>query len=420
LLQRAQPQLPGVTTVTQPSLPATEACEIFTPAFLADPYPTYHMMRSTRPVHHNAKDGKWYLTRHADVAAALRNPQISSAGVGQLSQRFPQPGLQKAFDSMSQSMIHCDPPAHTRLRGLVSKAFTPHAVEAMAGRIQGLVDDLLDQAARRGRMDIISDLAQPLPITVIDAMLGVPVEDQHRFRTWSDEMARTAGASSPEVFASAGRARAELAEYLGQLVAERRKEPREDLLTALVQASEQGDRLSDAELYSNATLLLVAGHETTTNLIGNGIWSLLRHPDQLQKLLENPSLLESAIEECLRYESPVQFPITPRVALHELQIGEVTVPKGSFLALLLGAANRDPAVFPHPDRFDVTRSPNHHLAFGAGPHFCLGAPLARLEARIAIRTLLQRFPRMGLADSAIEFKGYAHLRALKSLPVVLQ
>jgi pimeloyl-[acyl-carrier protein] synthase len=398
---------------------ATDAVQLFTPAMLADPYPTYRHLHSTHPVYHHAADGKWYLSRHADVAAALRNPLLSSAGVEQLRQRFPQPAMREICESMTHSMAHSDGQTHTRLRGLVSKAFTPPAVEAMAPRIQAIADELLDAVAGRGRIDVMRDLAIPLPVIVIAEMLGVPAAEREQFKKWSDEMAAIAGSSKPETIAASLRARKEVAAYFAGVVAERRKQPRADLLSALALAEEAGDRLSDAELYSNATLLLIAGNETTTNLIGNGTLALLQHPDQLAKLIQAPALMASAVEELLRYESPVQFLITPRVTLAELLVGNVAIPKGSQVVLMLGAANRDPAEFPEPDLLDITRTPNHHLAFGAGPHFCLGAPLARLEVRITLGTLLRRFPRLRRAEGPVEFVGYAQFRGLKALPVVL-
>jgi cytochrome P450 len=403
----------------QPSGPSSEAFPLFGPAMLADPYPTYHRLRSTHPIYHHAADGKWYLTRHADVATALRSPALSCAGTDQLRQRFPQPALQEAFDSMARSMAHTDPPAHTRLRGLVSKAFTPHAIEAMTNRIQEIVDRLLDAAAARGRMDVVHDLAVPLPLTVITEMLGVPAADVDRLKAWTATMAHIAGGPSAEAFMTAAQARREVIAYFSEIVVRRRRQPQNDLLSALVRAEEVDDRLTEAELYSNAILLLVAGNATTTSLIGTGTLALLRHPDQRRRLSEDPSLLESAGEEFLRYESPIQFEVTPRLARDDLHLGDVTIPRGAFVALLLGAANRDPAQFPEPDHLDITRTPNHHLAFGAGPHFCLGAPLARLEARIAFGTLLRQFPNLRLDDSPAEFLPYLHMRSLKTLPVLL-
>ncbi|MBY0525099.1 MAG: cytochrome P450 [Gemmataceae bacterium] len=398
--------------------PGSESIALFGPDMLDDPYPTYHRMRSTHPIYH-AADGKWYLTRYADVAAALRSPALSCAGTDQLRRAFPQPELQDAFDGMARGMMHTDPPAHTRLRGLVSKAFTPHAVEAMTGRIQSIVDRLLDNVVSRGRMDVVQDLAQPLPLLVIGDMLGIPPEDRERVKAWIEAMTRLGDVPSVETFMAAAATRREVVAYLVDLVAQRRQQPREDLLSALAQAEDMQDRLTDAELYSNAILLLVAGNATTSSLIGTGTLSLLQHPEQKQKLSDTPALMESAVEEFLRFESPLQLALTPRLAQEDLCLGETTVPRGAFVALLFGAANRDPAQFPDPDRLDITRSPNHHLAFGAGSHFCLGAPLARLEARIVFNTLLRRFPKLRREAGPVEFVRYPSMRALKTLPVLL-
>lgn len=405
-------------TVDQPIHPRGEGTRLFDAAMLADPYPVYRELRSTRPVYHYPADGKWYLSRYADVDAALRSPLMSSAGIDRLRQQYSHPALQPALDSMALSMVHTDAPVHTRLRGLVSKAFTPHTVAAMAARIQAIVDRLLDAVAPAGRMDVIHDLAYPLPVIVIAEMLGLPVEDRERLKRLCDEMTAPAGGPSGEALLASARARAELMAYFAEVVAQRRVQPRDDLLSGLTQATELGDRLSDAELYSNAVLLLHAGNENTTNLIGNGALALLRHPDQLQKLLATPQLIESAVEEFLRYDSPFQFEHTPRLTREDVRFGDVTVPRGAAVVLLLGAANRDPDQFPEPDRLDLTRAPNHHLAFGAGPHFCLGAALARLEARIALGSLLQRFPGFRLGTDPVEPHRYFFMRGLKTLPVI--
>jgi len=385
----------------------------------ADPYPTYQQLRQSHPVYHNPEDGRWYLSRHADVMAALRNPLLSSAGIEQHRQKYPQPIVQRALDSMALSMVHRDGPGHARLRSLVSKAFTPHAVEAMAGRIQEIVDQLLDAAAPHGRMDIIHDLAYPLPVVIIAEMLGLPTADRERIKQWADDMTAPSGGPSPQTLMTSARARSELVAYLAEIVAERRKQPRHDLLTALIQAKEVGDCLTDAELYSNVVLLVHAGNENTTNLMGNGMFALLRDADQLEKLIAAPELMESAVEEFLRYDAPMQFEMTPRVAREDVRFGDVTVPCGAGVVPLFGAANRDPDQFPDPDRLDIARSPNHHVTFGAGPHFCLGAPLARLEARIAVGSLLKRFPKVRLGPDPAESWGYFSMRALKSLPVLL-
>ena len=300
-------------------------------------------------------------------------------------------------------MINNDPPTHTRLRGLVNKAFTPRTVETMTANIQQLVDQFLDAVQPAGRMDVIHDLAYPLPVTVIAQMLGVPAADMALFKKWSDELAVSAsGIPTFEELQTALRSRRELITYFRQVLAQRRAHPENDLLSALAEAEEAGDRLSEAELLSNAVLLLVAGNETTTNLIGNGLKALLENPEQLRKLRENPALIDSAVEELLRFDGPVQF--TGRVALETLTLRDKTIRAGDGIQFFIGAANHDPEQFTDPDRLDVTRKDNRHVAFGAGPHFCLGAPLARLEARLAFAALLKRLPALRLQGTPLEYR----------------
>jgi cytochrome P450 len=319
-------------------------------------------------------------------------------------------------------MIHMDPPDHTRLRGLVNKAFTPKTVEAMAGHIQEIINSLLDAVRSHGRMDLIEDFAYPLPVTVIAEMLGVPAEDRARFKHWSDEVSVVLGgdvaALSETALRRATTAREELADYFKDIVRQRRKNPGTDLISALTQAEEEGGKLSEDELYSTVVLLLVAGNETTTNLIGNGMLALLRHPDEMRKVWDSPSRVPTAVEEMLRFDSPVQ--LTTRMAKTDLEIQGTKIQKGDWLYLVVGAANRDPAQFPDPDRFDVTRTENKHIAFGAGAHFCLGAPLARLEAQIAVRALRDHFPTLRVGEETIEYRNNFNLRGLKSLPVIFE
>ncbi len=312
-------------------------------------------------------------------------------------------------------MLVADPPDHTRLRTLVQKAFTPRMVERLRPRIETLVEEALNAAGERGGMDLVADLAYPLPVTVIAELLGVPVEDRAAFRRWSDALV---GALDP--VAPANRrgavlaARDALHAYLRQVIAERRADPRDDLISRLVEAEEQGDRLSGPELLAMGVLLLVAGHETTVNLISNGVNALLNHPDQLARLHREPELIEPAVEELLRYDSPVQ--LTGRVALEALELGGQRVEPGQMVTLMLGAANRDPRVFADPGRLDLGRDPNPHLAFGRGIHFCLGAPLARLEGQIAIGALIRRFPGLRLAGVP-ERRPTVTLRGFVSLPL---
>jgi cytochrome P450 len=316
-------------------------------------------------------------------------------------------------------MINCDASKHNRLRLLVSKAFTARAVEALAGHVRRLVDGFIEAVEPRRHMDVIADLAYPLPVTVIAEMLGVPAEDRDRFKNWSDELAVIANgnltALGPDDYRRIAKNYAELAGYLTEVVACRRRESRDDLLTALARAEEAGDRLRTDELYANAILILVAGHETTTNLIGNGVLALLRNPDQLRRLHDDPSLVPSAVEELLRYDSPVQF--TTRLLKEGLTVGGKELRAGQTMLLVLGSANRDPGQFADPDRLDVGRADNRHLSFGLGAHFCLGAQLARLEGRVVLEALLRRLPGLRLDGADLEYRAHFNLRGLKALPV---
>jgi len=384
----------------------------FLPEFIENPFPVYHRLRSEDPVHESPM-GFWVLTRYDDVAGMLRDARFGRKGFDTLLQaRFGEAG----FDL---SMLFRDPPDHTRLRALVSKAFTPRVVEEMRGRIQEIVDALLDRAQDVGRMDVIADLAYPLPLIVICEMLGVPTENRDLFRRWSVDIARSLDAialpTEPEVIERGTAARRALADYFRGLIAERRRRPKADLLSDLIAAEEQGDKLTEGELMATVLLLFVAGHETTVNLIGNGMLALLRHPVELRALRADPGLIGSAVEELLRYDGPVQR--TGRMPNTDVALGGRTIPKGALVLGLIGAANRDPAHFPDPDRLDITRGDNRHLAFGWGIHFCLGAPLARLEAQIAILALVRRLPRLALATARLEWRRASTLRGLTALPV---
>jgi hypothetical protein len=394
-------------------MPTTEPVQFnpLLPAVIEDPYPLYQRLRAEDPVHQNPA-GMWVLSRYDDVALALRDPRFGRRGFQELiALRFVGPGL-------GRSMLLQDPPDHTRLRALVSRAFTSRAIEGLRGQIERMVNGLLDAAMDRREMDLITDLAYPLPVGVISEMVGVPVGDQDRVRQWSDDLVRSFDAivfPEPEVIARANAAGAALGAYFQDLVAERRRAPRTDLLSALIAVEEAGDRLSTEELLATSILLFLAGHETTANLIGNGVLALLRHPGELARLRSHPELLESAIEELLRFDSPVQA--TGRVATEDVELGGQSIGKGALLLTVIGAANRDPDVFADPDRLDVAREDNRHLSFGFGTHFCLGASLARLEAEIAFRALLERFPKLELASDTVVYRPNPFLRGLEALPV---
>ena len=392
----------------------------FLPEFNADPYPFYQRLRAEDPVH-RSRLGFWVLTRYDDVVTALRDPRFGKSGYQALLQaRFgtDREGAGGGGD-FATSMLFRDPPDHTRLRALVSKAFTPRVVEAMRPHIQQIVDDLLDAVRDAKTMDVIEDLAYPLPVTVICEMLGVPVGDHDGFRQWSLDIARSLDAiatpTDPAIVERGNAARRALTGYFRSLVAERRARPSQVLLSTLIAVEEAGDRLTEQELLATCVLLLVAGHETTVSLIGNGLLALLRHPHAMNALRADPSLIGSAVEELLRYDGPVQR--VGRIANVAVELGGHTIPAGDLVLSLIGAANRDPAHFPEPDRLDLRRAENRHLAFGLGIHFCLGAPLARVEGQIAFNALLRRLPGLTLRTAVPQWRESATLRGLRSLPV---
>jgi cytochrome P450 len=389
----------------------------FGPEMLADPYPFYHLLRSKNPVLWMPQLDAWLITSYEFVSQALRNPQFSSDRFPRARQRMAARGLKYPLNDRVRSMIHTDAPDHTRLRGLVNKAFTPQVVAAMEPHIQSIVDELLDSIPRNGAMDLIEQIAYPLPVTVIAELLGLPTRDREQLKQWSDEislfLSGDVGGLTQELWDRVVKARRDLADYLLKIVNERRAGPGDDLLSALTQAEENGVRLSDDELLSTAILLLVAGNETTTNLIGNGMFALLRHPEQQQRIWNDETSIGGAVEEMLRFDSPVQ--LTNRLAKTDVDIGGVTIKRGQVMYLILGAANRDPAQFDNPDTFDVTRANNKHLAFAAGPHFCVGAPLARLEGQVVLRTLRERYPNLRLGPGRPAYRENFNLRGLKTL-----
>ncbi|MGV3721460.1 MAG: cytochrome P450 [Actinomycetota bacterium] len=398
---------------------------VFTARLLENPYPCYHRIRAETPAYLDARSGERLVTRYRDVSAILKHPQFSSRGV--VDYGIPVPkfflGLMRPVRALlANQMLFSDPPDHTRLRGLANRAFTPRVVQTMQPRIQQIADELLDRAERRGSLDVVQDYAVWLPLLVVAELLGVPTKDRKRFKTWSDDLALFVGGSTlplPLILARAGRGVFHLRQYFRGLVRKRRSGPAvDDLLGALLIAEERGDSLTEDELLANAILLLAAGHETTANLIGNGTLALLRHPDQLALLRSEPELMDSAVTELLRYDSPVQW--SARRALEDVDIGGFHVPARTSITLGLGAANRDPAQFPEPDRLDLRRGATSHLAFGSGIHFCLGAALARLEGQIALGTLLARYPDLRLTDTRPQWQKNFTLRGMKSLRVAVR
>jgi cytochrome P450 len=389
------------------------------PDFIRNPYPHYERMRTTDPVHLTPL-GVFVASRHAEASLVVRDKRFGKEHAERAIRRYgPKIMEEPAFRSLGLMMLQQDPPDHTRLRGLVVKAFTARRVEDMRPRIQQIVDEALDRIIPQGKMDLIEDFAFRLPVTVICDMLGIPEEHREVFYT----RARTGGRIldpvplSPEEIKQANEGTIMSEMYFRQLFELRRKSPGDDLITQLVQAEEEGSKLSNEELTANIILLFGAGHETTVNLIGNGLLALYRNPDQLALLRARPELITNAIEEFLRYDSSVQ--LTGRVALEDIEdLGGKRIPKGETVLCLLGSANHDPAVYPdHPERLDITRPNVRPLSFGGGIHFCLGAQLARIEAEIAISTLLRRLPDLRLDDAVNpEWRPTFVLRGLKRLP----
>jgi cytochrome P450 len=407
---------------TEPAQPPL-AFNPFDPAFRVNPYPTYRRLHEDPPTE-AGPFGLKMLVKYADCASMLRHP--SAGNDPRKTPGFADVIRQQGLDpdeemQRSRPFLSMDPPDHTRLRGIVNKAFTPRVVEDLRPRIKQIVDDLLDASQQKGSMDIIEDVAYPLPVNVICEMMGVPPEDNVTFRAWSAEVARSLDPEDvipPDVREKRQQVFEQFRDYFARLIEQKRANPGDDLLTALIQAEEAGDRLTHEELISTCILLLIAGHETTVNLVGNGMLALLRHPDQLALLRDDPSLIKTAIEELLRFDPPVQF--TSRIALEEVTLdGGAHLDQYQQAVILLAAANRDPEQFPDPDTLDITREDNRHLAFGYGIHFCLGAPLARVEGQIAIGEMVRRFPKMRLAIEQPPYKEQITLRGLAALPVEL-
>jgi pimeloyl-[acyl-carrier protein] synthase len=409
-----------------PDLPTTPpgpaaAIDMRSPAFRDDPHP---LMRSVREAGRVSRDvvGIWLLCHHADVSSGLRSTRLSREPWRSPVYRQLRPFV---ADSMlertaEQWMLFNDPPKHTRLRRLVNGAFKPPVIAALRERIVAVADELLDALPRDGTFDLMAGFAQQLPVRVICDVLGLPAQDFAKTKLWSDALALIVEPVVRREQRLAGaRAADEMVEYLrGHIAARRAGPPRDDLFGLLVSAQEGEGSLSEDELLGNLILLFVAGHETTTNLIGNGMLTLLRHPQQLLRLRADPSLAGGAVEEALRYEGSVNM--VSRVTVEPFAVGEVLIPPGEVLFYMLGPANRDPVVFEDPERFDIGRQANPHLAFGAGIHFCLGAPLARLEGEIAFTRLLARYPRLALADAAPHWRPLINLRGLESLNLAIQ
>lgn len=427
-----------------------------TTQFLADPYAFYAGLRGRGALHFFPDRGVWWAISHAGTVQVLTDRRfVKHRDAGELPEGRPGavaiaagtadsapklaagtegvgPGLPagtqpegrpdgptlaiRGLGALPDSMLFLDPPDHTRLRALVNKAFTPTVVERLEPRIRALTNALLDDMAAGPDADLVADFAFPLPAAVIAELMGVPLSDRAQFREWSEAIALSLDVTQPAaVHERGGAATRELATYFADLLRERRRSPRPDLLSGLLAVEEQGDRLQAGELLAMCILLLVAGHETTKNLIANGTWTLLHHREATAALSACPERFPSAVEELLRFESPVQR--TARVTSAEVTIAGITLPPGAFVVAVLGAANRDPAVFTDPERLDLLRSENPHVAFGRGIHFCLGAPLARLEGRVALETLWARFPQLEARSPTPDWSDNTLIRGLRSLPV---
>jgi cytochrome P450 len=383
-----------------------ELASLADPAVIADPYPLLARFRDASPFT-EFNGALVVFGRYEECSRILRDPRASSERGRSL---LTPPELRDR--EQARSFLSLDPPDHTRLRRLVAKAFTPRVVATLEPRITQLADDLLTAAAAGSELELVGQLAYPLPVRIISELIGVPPEDHARFAGWSASLAHSVqpsfGAADAAELAAAEQASAEFAEYFTELIATRRSSPADDLLTKLIRAEDAGDRLTTGELIATCVLLLVAGHETTVGLISNAMLALLRHPAQLAALVADPALAAGAVEETLRYDPPVQ--LTGRVARNGLSIDGMRPADGAVLLLLLAATGRDPAAFAKPDVFDIGRGAREHLAFGAGAHFCLGAPLARLEAAIALRALATRLARPRLDESALAYKPNFNLR----------
>jgi pimeloyl-[acyl-carrier protein] synthase len=410
---------PEELDVTQPGVAEMALFSPMAPKVRANPYPIYHRLREIDPVH-LSPFGTCLLTRYDEAVAVLRDKRFSVQHRDYVDEREAEDsvlgdmfGPAPTERDLSDVMLFIDPPRHTRLRTLVNKAFTPRVIGRLRERIDSIVDELLDNV--EGDVDVISEFAYPLPVRVICEMLGVPNEDQSRIRVWSRKVAPIIDPIvTAEAQAGIEEAEAHLQPYWDELIEARRSELRGDLLSELIRAEDEGHRLNHEELRSTCNLLLIAGHETTMNLIGNGLLALLRHRDQLEKLAANPDLARNTVEELLRFDSPVH--LTARTATEDIEVGGVQLPRGQLAIIAIGGVNRDPAHFEDPDRLNIERTRNPHIAFSAGPHFCVGSGLARLEAQIAFPRLLERLPNIELAEEP-EYRETITLRGLKELRI---
>jgi pimeloyl-[acyl-carrier protein] synthase len=403
-------------THSEKNISALSLFKLMDPAVLANPYPLYERLRTEDPVHWDPFLNAWVVTRYADVVRVLRDFSAARTPSPEQLTAIGLSSLNPIAQVMVKQMLFLDASAHTRIRGLASAAFTPIKVEALRSHIREIARSLIEKAVCNGRMEVIRDLAEPLPCIVTAEMLGVPVEDHRQLKLWSQDFAEILGnfQHNPDRAARVLKSTEEMSSYFRCAMHTDKLRP-DGLVCSLRDAKVDGDRLTEEEVVANCIITMVGGQETTTNLIGNGVLSLLRHPDQLQKLRENLSLIPSAIEELLRFESPTQH--TARVAPDDTEMGGKLIRKRQGFMAVLAAGNRDPERFPDPDRLDIARADNRHLAFGWGGHFCFGAPLARMEGQIVFEELLRQFPEWSLEPGPLVWRSNLALRGLTSLPI---
>lgn len=397
--------------------PTLSLYQLLDPEVLANPYPLYQRLRTESPVYWDPYLHAWVVTRYADVITVLHQ---FSANRTPTPEQFAALGLAElgpVSQMMVKQMLFMDAPDHTRLRSLASTAFTPARVEVLRSHIKEIIDSLLSPLLKKGRMDLIADLAAPLPAIVTAELMGVPTSDSDQLKAWSADFAEVLGnfQHNPDRASKTLKCVEEMRQYFGEAIERLRNEPREGLIYSLMTAEIDGDRLSEEEIIANSIVTMVGGQETTTNLIGNGVLALLRNPDQLNRLRNDLSLIPTAVEELLRYESPSQH--TARIAPRDVEMGGQQIRKGQAVIAVMGAGNRDPERFPDPDRLDLGRTDNRHLAFGWASHFCFGAPLARIEGQLAVEAIVQRLPNLKLEGTPLVWRDNLGLRGLTALPV---
>jgi cytochrome P450 len=399
--------------------PALSLYQLLDPEVLADPYPLYRRLRTEDPVHWDPFLHAWVVTRYADVVTVLERFSADRTPTPNQMAAMGMAALGPIAQVMVRQMLFLDPPAHSRVRSLAARAFTPRRVELLRAHIEEIVAGLLDAVGSGDTMDVIADLAYPLPAIVTAELLGVPSSDRDQLKAWSEDFAEILGnfQHNPDRVPQVLRSLEDMTTYFRAALRRDRDQPGDGLIHALASAENDGDRLSEEEVIANTIVTMVGGQETTTNLIGNGLLALLRHPDEIHRLRADPSLVPSAVEELLRYESPSQH--TARMAPHDLELGGKPIRQRQAVIAVMGAANRDPARFPEPDRLDICRGDNRHVAFGWAAHFCFGAPLARMEGQLAFRMLLRRFPNLRLQPGPVTWRQNLGLRGLTALPVIL-